>query len=157
LTNLSGLSSTNQIVFTNNTTWFDTNGAGIAAAKAATNGFTGGGGNATNAQPPSSILTNLSGLSSTNQIVFTNNTTWFDTNGAAVAAAKIATNNLAIPSTNGFVTASITNGLAFTNAPFSSLNFSGYSSASKTGNITGFLLFTNGGTTYSVYCSTNLP
>jgi hypothetical protein len=102
-------------------------------------------------------LTNLSGLSSTNQIVFTNNTTWFDTNGAGTAAAKIATNNLAIPSTNGFVTASITNGLAFTNAPFSSLNFSGYSSASKTGNITGFLLFTNGGTTYSVYCSTNLP
>lgn len=43
------------------------------------------------------------------------NTNWvasnFDTNGAGLAAAKAATNGLAIPSTNGFVTASITNGL----------------------------------------------
>jgi hypothetical protein len=67
------------------------------------------GGSATNAQPPSSILTNLSGLSSTNQIVFTNDTKWFDTNGAAVAAAKIATNNLAIPSTNGLGSAAYQN------------------------------------------------
>ena len=38
-----------------------------------------------------------------------------DTNGAGVAAANAATNALQIPTTNGFVTASVTNGLATTN------------------------------------------
>jgi len=44
-------------------------------------------------QPPSTTLTNLSGIT-TNQIVFTNNTVWFDTNGSATAATKLATNGI---------------------------------------------------------------
>jgi hypothetical protein len=49
-------------------------------------------------QPASPILTNLAGLSNTNQLVYTNDTTWFDTNGAGLLQANRATNNMGLPS-----------------------------------------------------------
>ena len=69
--------------------------------------FSGGGGSATNAQPPSANLTNWSNVG-TNQVLYTN----------------------ALPGlTNGFVTASITNGLATTNYVIDATNNLGNSVA----------------------------
>jgi hypothetical protein len=60
--------------------------------------------NITGFQPPSATLTNLSGIT-TNEIVFTNNTAWFDANGAGAASALASTNHfgnsVAVTLTNG--------------------------------------------------------
>ena len=53
-------------------------------------------------QPASPILTNLAGLSNTNQFVFTNDTTWFDIFGTANKATN-GLGGMAFQGTNGWI------------------------------------------------------
>jgi hypothetical protein len=90
------MSGGNGTVSTENNTLDDGAGAATFGSVTAAS-FVGNGSGLTNisgsgGQPPSATLTNLSGIT-TNQIVFTNNIIWFDTNGAGTAAALAATNN----------------------------------------------------------------
>jgi len=125
-----GLATTNYVNTATNGFITLVNATNVAGSL--TNGFI----TLNNATNVAAALTNQLVIPTTNQFVSTNNTTWFDTNGAGVAAALIATNGIASGATLSGVT-NVVNALA---APIEAVTeFTGNSTNTVSQNFVVFL------------------